>query len=175
MLIFLKWSSGIAALAVIALCVYTLRPSTQTHNVETTAVVKQAKTELPTPKKPSKPTLASLADEYNKPFGSEPDQFIAIRQQIKDGHGQDMMAMVYDIDKVEWPTTNHGPKGADDEEEVKNTTDNFNDCCHWYKALSYLKANEKESAIKELTELKEHGHNEVLVERATDLLEKLKE
>lgn len=174
---FMKWASGIAAVALVALCVYTLMPSNQKpdFNDKRTAAVKEAPVELSTPKKPSKPTLASLADEYNKPFGSEPDQFIAIRQQIKDGHSQDMMAVVYDIDKVEWPTTNHGPKGADDAEEVKNTTDNFNDCSHWYKALSFLKANEKESAIKELTELKEHGHNDVLVERATELLEKLKE
>ena len=62
----------------------------------------------------------------------------------------------------------------DDDEEIKNTTDNFNDCSHWYKALAYLKANDKESAIKELNELIEDGHNDILIERATDLLKKLK-
>ena len=86
-----------------------------------------------------------------------------------------MMAVVYDIDKVEWPTANHGHKGADDEEVVKNTTDNFNDCSHWYKALAYLKKDDKESAINELDELIEKGHNEILIERATELLMKLKE
>ena len=30
-----------------------------------------------------------------------------------------MMAMVDDIDKVEWPTAKHGPKGADDDEEIE--------------------------------------------------------
>ena len=85
------------------------------------------------------------------------------------------MAVVYDVDKVEWPTANHGSKGADDEEEVKNTTDNFNDCSLWYKALAYLKKGDKESAINELDELIEKGHNEILIERATELLKKLKE
>ena len=122
----------------------------------------------------AKRELERIADEYNKPFSNEPDEFVSIRQQIKHGRGKDMMAVVYDIEKVEWPTAKHGPKGADDEDEIKNTTNNFNDCTHWYKALAYLKKGDKESAINELNELIEQGHNEILVERATDLLNEIK-
>ena len=57
--------------------------------------------------------------------------------------------------------------------ETKYTTGNFNDCTHWYKALAYLKAGDKESALKELNDLLEHGENDNLVELATDLLNKL--
>lgn len=173
---FIKWASGIAAVAVIAYGFYTFMPSSApTQNAEQAVLVEEAPIETKVANQPAKPTLATLADEYNKPFNSEPDEFVPIREQIKKGHNKDMMAVVYDIDKVEWPTANHGHKGADDEEVVKNTTDNFNDCSHWYKALAYLKKDDKESAINELDELIEKGHNEILIERATELLMKLKE
>ena len=172
---FMRWASGIAAAAIIALGIYTFYPSQTTKQTKQTAKVEESPVETEVAPKPTKPTLAALADEYNQPFGNEPDEFVSIRQQIQKGASKDMMAMVYDIDKVEWPTAKHGPKGADDDDEVKNTTDNFNDCTHWYKALAFLKANDKDSAINELNELIEQGHNEILVERATDLLQKLKE
>ena len=86
-----------------------------------------------------------------------------------------MMAVVEDIDKLEWPTATHGPKGADDEEEFKNTLDNYNACSLWYKALAHLKADDKENALKELDELVEKGKNEELVNRASALLKRLKE
>ena len=172
---FMRWASGIAAAAIIALGIYAFYPSQTTKQTKQTVMVEETPVETKVAPKPTKPTLAALADEYNQPFGNEPDEFVSIRQQIQKGASKDMMAMVYDIDKVEWPTAKHGPKGADDDEEIKNTTDNFNDCTHWYKALAFLKANDKDSAINELNELIEQGHNEILVERATDLLQKLKE
>ncbi len=172
---FVKWASGIAAAAIVAYGLYTFYPSHTTRPSEQTAKVEETPVKTKVIPKPTKPSLANLADEYNKPFGNEPDEFVPIRQQIKNGASKDMMAVVYDVDKVEWPTANHGPKGADDEEEVKNTIDNFNDCSLWYKALAYLKKGDKESAINELDELIEKGHNEVLIERATELLKKLKE
>ena len=85
------------------------------------------------------------------------------------------MAVVGHIDEIEWTTAKHGAKGADDGDETKYTTANFNDCTHWYKALAYLKADDKQSAINELNELVEHGKNDYLIERATDLLEELEE
>lgn len=171
---FMKWASGIAAIAIIAYGLYTFYPSHPVVQTEVAQTVEKTPVKPAKPRKPAKPTLASLADEYNKPFGSEPDQFVVIRQQIKAGRSQDMMAVVYDIDKVEWPTAKHGYKGADDDDEIKNTTDNYNDCTHWYKALAYLKANDRESAIKELNELIEQGKSEDLINRATALLKELK-
>lgn len=171
---FMKWASGIAALAVIAYGLYTFYPAHPVEQAEMAQTVEKAHVKPTKPRKLAKPTLASLADEYNKPFGSEPDQFVTIRQQIKDGRSQDMMAVVYDIEKVEWPTAKHGPKGASDDEVIKELTDNYSDCTHWYKALAYLKAGDRESAVKELTELIEHGKTEDLVNRATALLKKLK-
>ena len=171
---FMKWASGIAAIAIIAYGLYTFYPSHPVEQTEVAQTVEKTPVKPAKPRKPAKPTLASLADEYNKPFDSEPDQFVAIRQQIKAGRSQDMMAVVYDIDKVEWPTAKHGYKGADDDDEIKNTTDNYNDCTHWYKALAYLKANDRESAIKELNELIEQGKSEDLINRATALLKELK-
>ena len=83
------------------------------------------------------------------------------------------MAVVYDIDKVEWPTAKHGPKGADDEEEFKETQKNYEDCTHWYKALAYLKANDEDSAMSELKELIDHGQIDELIKRAKELLDQL--
>ena len=171
---FMKWASGIAALAVIAYGFYALRPlPSSTKSAEHIVLVEKTSTEHEVSKQPASPTLADLADEYNRPFGSEPDEFASIREQIKKGNSQDMMAVVYDIDKVEWPTAKHGYKGADDGDETRYTTGNFNDCTHWYKALAYLKAGDKESALKELNDLLEHGQNDNLMELATDLLKKL--
>ena len=170
----MKWASSIAAVAIVAYGLYTFYPSSFTQQAEMAEVVKETPAK-PTPhRKPAKPTLASLADEYDKPFANEPDVFASIRNQIKQSGSEDMMAVVYDIDKVEWPTANHGPKGADDDEAFKETLSNYNDCTHWYKALAYLKAGDKDSAISELNELKKNGKIEELVRRATALLEKLK-
>lgn len=171
---FMKWASGIAAVAVIAYGLYTFIPFAHVQNAGQTELAEETPKEQKVTPKPAKPTLASLADEYNKPFSSEPDEFVSIRKQIKKGRSKDMMAVVSDIENLEWPTAKHGPKGADDEDEIKNTTDNFNDCTHWYKALAYLKANDRESAIRELNELIEYGKNTNLVERANALLKKLK-
>ena len=171
---FMKWASGIAAVAIMVYGLYLFWPSSSVQNAETVVVAEKAPVEQKTTPKPVKPLLARIADEYNKAFDGEPDEFISIRQQIKKGNSNDMMAIVQDIDKVEWPTAKHGAKGAEDDEEIKYTTDNFNDCTHWYKALAYLKANDKENAINELNELIENGQNTDLTERATDLLKKLK-
>ncbi len=171
---FMKWASGIAAVAVIAYGLYTFIPFAHEQNAEQAELAEETPKEQKVNPKPAKPTLASLADEYNKPFSSEPDEFVSIRKQIKKGRSKDMMAVVSDIENLEWPTAKHGPKGADDEDYIKNTTDNFNDCTHWYKALAYLKANDIGSAIRELNELIDYGKNAYLVECANALLKKLK-
>ena len=65
--------------------------------------------------------------------------------------------------------------GAENAEVIKEKQQMYNDCTHWYKALAYLKKGDKESAIRELRAVKEHGTNEELVNRASALLKKLKE
>jgi hypothetical protein len=169
-----RWAAAIAAVAILVFCLPLFRPASETPIPNTVEMVNKQKAVQPkVPKKPEKPTLASLAEEYSRPFVSEPDAFVEIRQQIKQEDYHYMMAVVYDIDKIEWPTAKHGPKGADDDEVAKETIDNYADCIHWYKALAYLKAGDKESAVRELTALKKQGKNEELVKRATDLLKKL--
>ena len=169
-----RWAAAIAAVAILAFCLPLFWPASDPPTPNTAEVVNKPKAAKPKmPKKPAKPTLASLAEEYSRPFVSEPDAFAEIRQQIKQDDYHYMMAVVYDIDKVEWPTAKHGPKGADDDEVAKETIDNYADCTHWYKALAYLKAGDKECAVRELTALKKQGKNEELVNRATDLLKKL--
>lgn len=172
----MKWASGIAAVAIVAYGIHAYYMTPRAEQPMMTEVVEEAPVDKPmTPQQPAKPTLANLADEFNKPFGNEPEAFADIRQQIKKTGSKNVLAVIEDIDKIEWPTTKHEAKGADDNEDIKNTTDNYNDCTHWYKALAYLKANDKESAITELNELVDHGTNEELMNRANDLLKRLEE
>lgn len=171
---FMKWASGIAAAAIVAYGLYTYYPLSSKHHPEMAEVAKKSPAKQKKSKQPVEPTLASLADEYNRPFSSEPDKFADIRKQIQKSGSEDMMAVLYDIDKLEWPTAKHEPKGAADDEVYIELQQNYADCTRWYKALAYLKAGEKESAIKELNELIDHGTVEELVNRATDLLKKLK-
>ena len=126
-------------------------------------------------KTPAKPTLASLAKEYNRPIAGEPDEFVAIREKIEQEADKDMMAVVYDIEKIDAPKYNEGAMGAENAEVIKEMQQMHNDCTHWYKALAYLKKGEKDSAIHELKIVKEQGHNDELVKRSTALLKKLKE
>ena len=123
-------------------------------------------------KTPARPTRASVAKEYNRPIAGEPDEFVAIRQHIQQGDSEDLMAV---IDKVEAPQYIEGAKGAEDADVIKEAQQLYADCTHWYKALAYLKMGDKEGAISELKEVKEHGTNEDLVNRASALLKKLKE
>ena len=169
----MKWASGIAAIAIVAYGLYIFYPHSSRQQPKIAETVKKTPTKPAKSKKPTEPTLASLADKYNKPFGSEPDEFVDIRKQIMSSGSKDMMAVVYDIDKVEWPTAKHGPKGADDEEEFKETQKNYEDCTHWYKALAYLKANDEDSAMSELKELIDHGQIDELIKRAKELLDQL--
>lgn len=171
---FIKWATGIAAIGIIALCLpvfYTI------HNNEEPVVaygeVCDTTIEIESPITIKQPTLASLAKEYNKPIAGEPDEFVAIREQIQNEEVKDMMAVVYDIDKIQAPTHNEGAMGAENAEVIKEMRQMHNDCTHWYKALAFLKKGDKDSAIKELNNLKEHGSNEDLVKRATALLKKL--
>ena len=170
---FMKWASGIAAIAIVAYGLYIFYPHSSRQQPKIAETVKKTPTKPAKTKKPTEPTLASLADKYNKPFGSEPDEFVDIRKQIMSSGSKDMMAVVYDIEKVEWPTAKHGPKGADDEEEFKETQKNYEDCTHWYKALAYLKANDEDSAMSELKELIDHGQIDELIKRAKELLDQL--
>ena len=126
-------------------------------------------------KTPAKPTLASLAKEYNRPIAGEPDEFVAIREKIEQEADKDMMAVVYDIEKIDAPKYNEGAMGAENAEVIKEMQQMHNDCTHWYKALAYLKKGEKDNAIHELKIVKEQGHNDELVKRSTALLKKLKE
>ncbi len=168
------WAAGIAAALVLIVGFKAFYPTLK-HQPEM-AKERTSRSQKPVVSQlPEEPTLASLADEFNKPFDGEPDDFVSIREQIKKGGAQDMMAVVEDIDKLEWPTAKHGPKGADDEEVFKSTLDNYNACTLWYKALAHLKADDKENALKELDELVENGKNEELVNRASALLKQLKE
>ena len=170
-----RWAAAIAAVAILAFCLPLFWRASEPPTPNTAEVViKQTTVKQKVPKKPAKPTLASLAEEYCKPFVSEPDAFVEIRQQIKQEDYHYMMAVVYDIDKIEWPTAKHGPQGADDGDVAKETVQSYTDCTYWYKALAYLKAGDKESAVRELTALKKQGKNEELVNRATDLLKKLR-
>lgn len=169
-----RWAAAIAAVALLAFCLPMFWPAGETPSSNTAEVVNKKKVVKPkVSTKPAKPTLASLAEEYSKHFGNEPDAFVEIRQQIHQGDYHDMMAVIYDIDNVEWPTAKHGQKGADDEDEAKETVQSYTDCTYWYKALAFLKAGDKESAVRELTALKKQGKNEELVNRATELLKKL--
>ena len=84
------------------------------------------------------------------------------------------MAVVYDIDKVPEPIYDGG-KGADNADVIKERRNYYHDCTHWYRALAYLKGGDKATAVKELTELKEHGKVDELVNRATALLKQLEQ
>lgn len=173
--LFMRWAAAIAAIAIVAFCFNVLRPSA-TEDSPVIAQNEQVKVSRPAePKKTTKPTLASLAKEYNRPIAGEPDEFVAIRQQIQNEDSKDMMAVVYDIDKIQMPTSNKGAMGAENAEVIKEKQQMYNDCTHWYKALAYLKKGDKDSAIRELNYVKEHGSNEDLMKRSTDLLKKLKE
>lgn len=171
--LFIKWASGIAAVAIVVFSFYTLRPSA-TGDAPVIAQNEQVKDAQPAkPKRTTKPTLASLVNEYNKPIAGEPDEFVAIRQQIQNEASKDMMAVVYDIDQIEKPTANNGAMGAENAEVIKEMQQMHNDCTRWYKALAFLKKGDKDSATRELNELVTHGSNEDLVKRATALLKKL--
>ena len=173
---FFRWATGIAAIAVLALC---LPVFFTTNNTEESVVACEeacdTAIEIEEPITIKQPTLASLAKEYNKGFSNEPNEFVAIREKIEQEAGKDMMAVVYDIEKIDAPNYIEGAKGAEDAEVVKETQRLYSDCTHWYKALAYLKKGEKQTAIKELNEVKEHGSNEELVNCASALLKKLKE
>ena len=171
---FMKWASGIAAIAIVACGLYMFYPSHTIKQTEQTAKVEEAPIKTKVAPKSSKSSLASLADEYNKPFGNEPDEFVTIRQQLEKEASKDIMAVVYDIDKIDEPQYIEGAKGAEDADAIKEAQQLYSDCTHWYKALAYLKKGDKENAINELNELIEQGHNTILVERATELLKKLK-
>lgn len=172
---FMKWASGIAAAAIVAYGLYTFYPRSSRHQPKIAKVEKKNSTKQVKSPRTTEPTLASLADKYNEPFSGEPDKFAEIRKQIHKNGSKEMMAVVYDIDQVEWPTAKHGPKGADDEEELKETQQNYADCTNWYKALAYLKANDKDSAINELKELIDHGQIDELIKRAKELLDQLEQ
>lgn len=170
----MRWAAGVAALLALVAGVHSLIPAgnKQVPRIAQKTTKTPVKTNA-TMKKPAEPTLASLADKYNKPFANEPDEFVSIRQQI--GGEGDMMAVVYDIDKIESPEYVERAMGAENAEVIKEMQQMYTDCTRWYKALAYLKTNDKESAVKELNELIDHGTVEELVNRATDLLKKLKE
>lgn len=168
------WASGIAASIVLAVGLFLNNPTTSQQPSEmadnSSGKPATSKKVVPTP---AQPMLASLAAEYNKPIAGESDEFVAIRQQIQNEDAKDMMAVVYDIDKIQAPTSNEGAMGAENADVVKEMRQMHNDCTHWYRALAFLKKGDKDSAVKELNNVKEHGSNEDLVKRATDLLKKL--
>ena len=168
------WISGLAASIALVVGLFLINPTTsqQTSDVAYEMACDTA-IEIESPITIKQPTLASLADEYNKPIAGEPDEFVAIRQQIQNEDSKDMMAVVYDIDKIEAPTYNEGAMGAENAEVIKEMQQMHNDCTHWYKSLAFLKKGEKSNAISELNYVKEHGRNKDLVKRATALLKKL--
>ena len=166
-----KWAAAIATVAIGAgglLYPILLRPPVPMIAENKNKIEAPAKPNVV--KTPAKPTLASLAKEYNRPIAGEPDEFVAIRQHIQQGDSEDLMAV---IDKVEAPQYIEGAKGAEDADVIKEAQQLYADCTHWYKALVYLKNSDKDSAITELKAVKEHGTNEELVNRASALLKKL--
>lgn len=168
------WISGLAASIALVVGLFLINPTTSQQPSDVAYEVACDTTiEIESPITIKQPTLASLADEYNKPIAGEPDEFAAIRQQIQNEESKDMMAVVYDIDKIEVPASNEGAMGAENAEVIKEMKQMHNDCTRWYKALAFLKKGDKDSAINELNNLKEHGSNEDLVKRATALLKKL--
>ncbi len=168
------WISGLAASIALVVGLFLINPTTNQQPSDVAyEVACDTAIEIESPITIKQPTLASLAKEYNKPIAGEPDKFVAIRQQIQNEEAKDMMAVVYDIDKIQAPTYNEGAMGAENAEVIKEMQQMHNDCTHWYKALAFLKKGDKDSAIKELNSLKEHGSNEDLVKRATALLKKL--
>lgn len=169
------WISGLAASIALVVGLFLMNPTTsQQSSVEENVAECNETVENESPKTIDQPTLASLANEYNKPIAGEPDEFVAIRQQIQNEDSQEeMMAIVYDIDKIEAPTSNKGAMGAENAEVIKEKQQMHNDCTHWYKALAYLKKGDKDSAIRELNYVKQHGSNEDLMKRATALLKEL--
>lgn len=167
------WISGLAASIALVVGLFLMNPASHVESVEANEAVSESAIELESPKTIKQPTLASLATEYNKPIAGESDEFVAIRQQIQNGDSKDMMAVVYDIDKIQAPTSNEGAMGAENAEVIKEMRQMHNDCTHWYRALAFLKKGDKDSAVRELNNVKEHGSNEDLVKRATDLLKKL--
>lgn len=168
------WISGLAASIALVVGLFLINPTTSQQPSDVAYEVACDTTiEIESPITINQPTLASLAKEYNKPIAGESDEFVAIRQQIQNEEAKDMMVVVYDIDKIQAPTYNEGAMGAENAEVIKEKQQMYNDCTHWYKALAYLKKGDKDSAIRELNNLKEHGSNEDLVKRATDLLKKL--
>ena len=169
------WISGLTASIALVVGLFLINPTTSQQPSDVAYEVACDTTiEIESPITIKQPTLASLAKEYNKPIAGEPDEFVAIRQQIQNEEAKDMMTVVYDIDKIQAPTYNEGAMGAENAEVIKEKQQMYNDCTHWYKALAYLKKGDKDSAIRELNNLKEHGSNEDLVNRATALLKKLK-
>lgn len=169
------WISGLAASIALVVGLFLMNPASHVESVEANEAVSESAIELESPKTIKQPTLASLATEYNKPIAGESDEFVTIRQQIQNGDSKDMMAVVYDIDKIQAPTSNEGAMGAENAEVIKEMQQMHNDCTHWYRALAFLKKGDKDSAVRELNNVKEHGSNEDLVKRATDLLKKLEE
>lgn len=172
----LKWMPWIAAVAVLAIGLYPiLKPSKTDQSPQMAEAPAEEIIKPAVKKQTSKPTLASLAKEYNRPIAGESDEFVAIRNQIQSGNSkEEMMAVVYDIDKIEAPQYVEGAMGAENAEVIKETQQMYTDCTRWYKALAYLKANDKSSAISELNELIKHSSNEDLINRVSALLEKLK-
>lgn len=172
------WISGLAASIALVVGLFLINPTTNQQPSDVASdvayeVACDTAIEIESPITIKQPTLASLAKEYNKPIAGEPDEFVAIRQQIQNEDSKDMMAVVYDINKIQAPTYNEGAMGAENAEVIKEKRQMYNDCNHWYKALALLKKGDKDSAIRELNNLKEQGSNEDLVKRATDLLKKL--
>ena len=170
----MKWASGIAAVAIVAFGFYAYNSSSPKLGSQMADVVESRPViEKSVAAAPPKPSLASLADEYNRPFGNEPDEFVTIRERIRRGEGQDMLAVVEGIDRIEWPAFQEGPKGAADEDAIEESRSTYHDCAHWYKALAYLKSGKKEMAINELHELQKNCKTEALIERTLILLERL--
>ena len=171
----IRWATGIAAIGIIALFLPVLFTThSDVESVVACEEVCDTAIELESPITIKQPTLASLAKDYNRPIAGESDEFVAIRKQIQNGDSkEEMMAVVYDIDKIQEPTYNEGAMGAENAEVIKEMQQMHIDCVRWYKAMAYLKANDKNSAIRELEELNEHGTVEELVNRATKLLKEL--
>ena len=167
-----KWTTGIAAAAAIAIAVV---PMLNQPVADSGPVIAEATKPKPvnTAPKPVKINLASLADKYNKLVPDESDEMAANGNKIRNGGTkEEMLALANSL--AEAQRAENGPSlGAEDADAAKEELELYNDCVHWYKALAFLKANEKANAVAELKILKNQGKTEELIKRANGLLKEL--
>lgn len=169
------WVAAIAAAIVIALVIPIFNKPVNTSAPVVTQAPKAKVQKAPKAAAPVKPTLAQLADKYNKPVPGSSDEMAELANQIRQGGDKETMTALANSIVEAQDNAVATAKGAEDGEAVKEAHELYNDCAHWYKALALLKAGDKDAATSELTALRDTGHTQELVTRATRLLKELEQ